>query len=315
LFFQSFVIFAIPSTISGYILSTESNTSNIELFYKITLPIIVIGILFQGIKPYLMNNLPPLLSFGGATYQTFSYVSAFAFGLNLFFYFRKSYSSFGPFSKLFFYFIFVVTLMGVFLSGGRGGFVLVAAYLFYFSFIVFSQVKRMYIFLFFEIIIFLYVLILFNPEFLRQISEIGSFDRLFQYVNPDDLSLDWGGTSGRDEVYLNVLRYIFIKPFLGYGVYGVFNITGTPHNLFLELLLSGGVVFLTLFLIVGFVIILPVALKLIRNNSIVVIIGIYPLVQLLFSGSYLTNSEFWFVFSFMISSYFLYGKKSTSLRF
>jgi O-antigen ligase len=261
-----------------------------------------------------MNNLPPLLYFGGSTYQTFSYASAFAFGLNFYFYSSKKYYGFGLSSKILFYFVTLVTLLGVVLSGGRGGVVLIAAYLFYFSFVILKHIKKKFFFFIFEIIFLLFVLILFRPVILINITEIGSFNRLFEYIG-SDFSIDWGGTSGRDEVYLKAIEYINLNPVFGYGVFGIFNITGYPHNFFLEILLSGGITFLIFFIIIALVFILPVTLKLIKNNSIIVVIAIYPLVQLFFSGSYLTNSEFWFVLSFILSSYFIYGKKSTPLSF
>lgn len=314
LFFLSFVVLATPAILSGFILSYFNFTNYIILFCKILLFTIVIGVTNEVLIPFFSGSLPPIVSFGGSSYQYLSYASAYAFGLNLYFYLSNHYFKSKLLSKILYYFILSVLLFSVIFSGGRGGILLILAYYFYFLFFSSHVVKLKARYLLIEYLFIIILLFILNPNFIYQFLDLDGWSRIFEYLN-DDLSINWSGTSGRDEIFLEAISFILLRPIFGYGVFDIFNFIGYPHNFFLEILLSGGFAFLILFLLFTIKIIYPVVNRLIKRNSIIVVIGIYPFVNLLFSGSYLANSEFWFVLSFVVSSFYIYGKKSLTFSF
>lgn len=121
-------------------------------------------------------------------------------------------------------------------------------------------------------------------------------------------------TTGRSSIYDATILNILEKPFLGYGIAGdrVF-LSGTyPHNIFLELLAQFGIIVGSIIA----VIFLTYSLKGIFFNKnhiekhlAVMFFGI-GFIQLLFSGSYLTSSNFWLFIAICTSS--VHFKKTKS---
>ncbi|GAA3867376.1 hypothetical protein GCM10022275_16350 [Tessaracoccus defluvii] len=121
-------------------------------------------------------------------------------------------------------------------------------------------------------------------------------ERVFAYIG--DSGVDWEGTSGRGDVYGSAFEAIDESPFFGYGLFS-WGSESYPHNLFLELMLNGGVLYLG----VSVLIIGVLMVKLLRSpfeNVVVIAFAIYPLVMLQFSGSYWTAGSFWFVLGYAL---------------
>ena len=126
------------------------------------------------------------------------------------------------------------------------------------------------------------------------------FDRAFSYIGPDGLNTSQ--TSGRDIVYEKAQEMIKNVPVFGYGLFHQYDlcqkIIGQPycHNIFYEWILQGGYLYL-LFWISLYLLTLYKANKLIKNSPphayLIAIMG-YPVVMLMFSGTYMNTPLFWF---------------------
>ena len=130
--------------------------------------------------------------------------------------------------------------------------------------------------------------------------------RAFSFFSSDMDMYD--KTSGRDEVYRAALDMISEKPIIGYGLFGYkdkpysFSKIGYPHNIFLEVLLQGGMCFLLIFVLYLFSTVQKL-LKIVKNKyqSVVALFFVFSMTLLLFSGSYVENPFFWFSFIFIFN--------------
>ena len=110
-----------------------------------------------------------------------------------------------------------------------------------------------------------------------------------------------GETSDRDITYGDALDAFYESPAFGYGIYKYADKLGFyPHNIFLQVMVQGGVFYLIIF--VTFITVLFVkALRMLKDstNSLLIIIALYPFVLLLFSGSYTRDPLFWFLVTYL----------------
>lgn len=300
-FFIYFIIWVIPVCLSSIIILKKNLTLDLLKFLEIYMILITIGVTRAYIIPSLTGV--PIEYYGGATYQTASYLAAFAFGLNLFLVSspvnikKELYFSKIKLFKIIYFAMFPIQFSAVFLSGGRGGGILLI--IFIGLFLIKNLIKLSLI----NIIFSLFFVILFSaisPLIFNALNSnimfSNGFNRVFEFVSLSE-GINWSGTSNRDQVYLNALSLIMDKPILGYGLYGFWNYTGYPHNIFLEILLQGGIVFLLICTIISLHLLWKLS-KIYKVDNLLVylisIILIYSLVHLSFSGTYLIHSEFWF---------------------
>ena len=121
------------------------------------------------------------------------------------------------------------------------------------------------------------------------------FGRTFDYIgnNGIDLDSDFQRLEFRQASY----RIISESPIIGHGLWnGLAYANFFAHNIFLDVLISGGVLYLLLFLLI--------ILRCYRGCRVIFRSGdsksvflawiLYPAVMLLFSGYYLNSSFFWF---------------------
>lgn len=237
---------------------------------------------------------------GGATYQTLSYTSALAFGLNIHLLLdHGSVRRYGIANHKIYRLICIallpVQVFAAVVSGGRGGVVLIGVYLLQ----VLVQQRtagsrlRSASVVALAAVLSLALLQLSMPN--TAVSQ--GYERSFAYVSAS--GIDWSGTSGRDAVYTRALALIGQRPGLGYGPFGFVHEMAPyvyPHNLFLELLLGGGAVGLMLGVaVLGALSVRFFRLKL-QDNSLgsLGVLVTYQVVMLMFSGSYLGAPTLWF---------------------
>jgi O-antigen ligase len=137
------------------------------------------------------------------------------------------------------------------------------------------------------------------PRGVTDVMQTGS-ERIFSYITPS--GVDLSETSGRGEVYSNAWKLIKEQPALGYGIFKYADISkGYPHNIFMEFLLQGGIVYLIFWIIVliKFFIKFNRIIEVDNINLLLIPISIYPFTLLLFSGSYLMSALFWFVIAYV----------------
>ena len=268
------------------------------------------------------------VNYGVATYQSISYFSSFAFGMNLYYLFAGDFSGRYLFlkSKLYKVISVIISVMLVLLTilaGGRGAFVLLVFYFIIAMNYVFNQINRRRLSKILNFLLFM-VLIIFIIYYI--VSLYGSlpmfkegFDRAIAYLDFSAKRIDLQeGSSGRNLIYLQALSLIKEKPFFGYGLFRYMYIPGLlsvyPHNIFLQILLQGGVVFFSIaFGFLGYIF-----LKLIRmirlnnHNRFILFLWMYPLTMLLFSGSYVHTPLFWYCLSLVFGANKSYPKTTQS---
>lgn len=231
-------------------------------------------------------------------YQAASYIAAFSFGLSIYFlFFNKNHTNFSFLrNKLYLLFLSIISifnLISVILPGGRGALVLSVLYL---LLTILFLLKFKYYKSLLYIVMVLTIFYFSFPTLLNNSSINTGFKRATEFLG-DGLRINWAGTSDRDLVYSNVISLISENPIWGYGIFSYWNYSPNPHNIFLEFMLSGGILYSGLMSIVLLLIIFKV-FRLIKFNSsdlIYLYILIFPLTILMFSGSYLITSEFWFI--------------------
>jgi len=245
-------------------------------------------------------------SFGGATYQAASYFFSFAFGINTFFLLEQKKMSFlRRFSvkanNVIRLFISAVLVCLVLFSGGRAGIVVVFVYLMTLTVWVWRNRKFSFniwvvgVLVSFVLAFLVLTVLIDHPAF------AASLERIFSYIT--NQGIDLSKTSGRDIIYAAYGQWIKRKPIFGYGIFSHYYLEEhAPHNIVLEMLTEGGFVYFIIWILVFMVIYQKWHHRKSESKYFMVIMGIYPLVKLLFSGSYLNDEMFWVLVSWGLLS-------------
>lgn len=292
--YSLFILWMIPAAIAGiYIHKFEEK--KVLIFFRRIYWLNVGTMLLIILLPYITSTLPEYINFGMMTYQNISYISAFTFGLGIFFIFEYKVRY-----RILYYLSNLSLLPVIFISGGRGGALLVIVYIIYILlrrlisskeglFTKFIAINSTIIFF----LLFIIVINLFDKE-----------GRIFSYINLDGLNINNESTSGRSDIYINSINAIKISPIFGYGFFNYYQIVGDmPHNFVLEILLIGGIIFFIIFLI-GIFYLMTKYIKTNKKNSIDFLIPyilIYPATMLFFSSNFLVSSELWFVIFYILT--------------
>ena len=311
-----FIVWSLPAFLFGMVVSQEDSfLKNLWKTSDLFMLIISLIVIVNGIY-FLRDGRQSYSTSGTITYQTLSYLSAFAFGLNYFLLFHDQNSNrlkFFKDNKLYRIFcLFLLLLQGVSLvvTGGRGGFILLSVYFLYVTFFV-KGGKSLYIKFIAIIAIILFAALILNSN---NPTISNGLKRIFSYITSE--GIDMSETSYRDVNYRIALDLISQKLVFGYGIYGLFMYTFYPHNLFLEILLGGGVFYFLIF-IAATICIVRKYIKIKRSTPDVLLLFIfllYDLVMLMFSGSYLNTSVLWFFIGFIIN-YNLKKSDESSINF
>lgn len=248
-------------------------------------------------------NLPTMMSSGignasiggGGGHQEISYSAAFCFLINwINIVTGNKENRFNIFQKKIWRYIFFILLpiqaITCILGGGRGGSVLLIIG-FIATILVFSR-RRLssslpWIILAVTVLAYLGTQIGDSAE---------GFGRIFDYIGSNGIDL----TSDTERYYLRQTSYNIIaeSPIIGHGLWnGIAYAHFYAHNIFLDVLISGGLIYLLLFLFI-MVRCFRGCVKILKNDcskSVFLAWILYPGIMLLFSGFYLCSSLFWFV--------------------
>lgn len=286
-----FWLWAVPGCICG-IESRNFKKVTFTNFFKFIFFSFSICLVFLFIIPFITGSTSTFISSGLLNYQNASYITAFIFGIGLYFLSESN-------VKFKFFYLILVTLMVaiIFIVQGRGGLILLIVYGI-FTVVQLIINKSMKLVEKVSFIFFGFLLIFLAYIFFVNLNE----NRILSYFKDGQFQI--GNTSGRDILYSNSIELIKEKLLTGYGMFNYYPLLGgTPHNIFLEILLISGflgliiVLFITFYYIYNFI-------KLYKKDSIdklVIHIFAYPIVFLLFSGNFLILSELWFVIFYVIS--------------
>lgn len=297
-----FFILVVPSMLSGYFIARDYDSNKLLNGFLFVSFIIFLGLL-QSLSELISSSVIDLLTvFGGGQYQALSYFSAFGYStlLNYMLFYRSNKSLINSFSLIL---ILVVFLAGIFLSGGRGGLIVAFVATFLFLYLKYGVKKIILYSVCLVIGLFLLYQILLSVEFNNKERLIQSVERLFSFISNE--GIDMSQTSNRNDFYERSLSLISERPIIGYGIFGYINYTGEfySHNLFLDVLLHGGIFYLFVWLVLIFLFFLKLyfVLKNNREEIIVLVPFLSSFILLLFSGSYIQESMLWFSIAFVFT--------------
>lgn len=291
--FNSFIAFSLPCCYIGTSMGVDKSINKLSKWLELIMLFVTLAVIVS--MPYVI-----FARTRDFEYQTYSYYCGFAYSINLFFLLNgKDFDRFKFFRNKLYDFISVVLLVVqagcCLMAGGRGGFVLVIVATV--AFLLIS--KRIKIGqLLFIAALFIAIVSILPSEFTDSIS-LGS-ERTFSFLQGG--KIDLGAASNRDEVYNKAINLISERPILGYGIFGyaLYN-KSTPHNIILEVMLQGGLIYSLFFWSFMAYIIIKMRKVIMadKSNRLLLAIGIWPTVELFFSSSYMMFGLFWFVVAYI----------------
>lgn len=239
--------------------------------------------------------------------QMMSYCAAFSALLNLFLIqYGTRYNRFAFFKtklyKVICYILLPYQVLTIFIGGGRGAVVTFCIGLFVY---ILQYKKRKLV----KNIIIIVTLVIGGTYFIFSFSDSNLIDtfikntaRSFSFADKS-LSL-YDRTSGRNYVYEQSLKAISNQPISGYGLFSFveqIRPNPYPHNIFMEWALQWGVIYSVIFTIIVLNQIKKIN-KLHKQNPTLILIYpllVWPFSELLYSGSYMQTSLFWFIIMFI----------------
>ncbi len=308
-----FLTLGLPSVLISACVYKFKITDLVVKYAEIVFAIIAAGVVFASVLPSLSGSVTASLA--GATYQRLSYFSAFSSGMLLVYAFvLPPYMRFEWVrSELFRPLLLMLVLggvVGVFIGGGRGAFVLLVLY-----FVTILRaiqkdavsepgkgriIDKVLSISAISFLVGVFFFIFWDLDFVQS-----GFSRATEFISVDKgIDLE-GGSSGRNLVYSNALDFFSNSPFYGYGPFGFRDTANHPHNFFLELLLQFGVASVVILLFIFRMIIKVYRFRSDGFVTWVSFLALYPIVMLMFSGSYMHSS----VFGFCILFVYLYKRK------
>lgn len=296
--YRFFLLFSLPPM---FIASLIAKNRSIERMYKyLDVVLIILGI-------GMIAKLPEMMIGGFIDgYNNISYQSALAFGFIYYGLLSKREDRFKFLNNKLFKLVSIVMCVLLLLtslsSGGRGGVVFLFALA---AFISFTFIKKRNIF---RVLFFVVPLGLIGTAILSNLVQNSALentlkrgiDRAFSYISSS--GIDMTQTSNRDIVYELARKNIEENPYTGHGVFHTIGSYGYPHNIFLEILEGGGIFYFAFWIIILIICMKKAyfAIKIEQNLLFLVPLFMYPCINLLFSGSYLMNSVFWFSIIFIL---------------
>lgn len=303
-YYQQFIVFSIPAALVGIHYGRNDCLNLMVKWLDLYCIVIAVSLLVSFPQYYASRIL------GDVYYdQTLSYEAAFAALLDLFLIVDTDRTRHFRFTNNIIYKTLSIVLIPILvlcivLSGGRGGFItlIVGVILFLFTHKYSKKKILKGAFGITLIVIFLFPIILnlLGPNVTDFASE--SFGRIFSYISGG--KIDVSQTSGRDEILKKAFELIGREPLSGYGFFSYTPFLGTyPHNIFVEWLLQGGILLFTfaMFVTIWFY---AKLIRLVKYKTEVIVflpIFIFPLTELLFSGTWVSNPYLWFCLFYVIN--------------
>lgn len=306
--FLQMLCFSVPATCVALNIKGREELAEIMKLMDLLLPILSLSFMFMVKNIYLAK-----MAYGGAYDQTASYLIAYCFLIDIFLIAHENdYPKFKFLDKKWYKMVkfcllpYFVVLS--FFGGGRGAFITIVVGL---IFILVRNFKRVSIrkllrICFGLIILLLLIFFVFGKltgGYLELFSD--NFGRVTSLYGQG--GIDTSASSGRDELWTQSWFLIKGKPVIGYGLFSYLSQSNWPHNIFLEVLLQGGIV---LFIILIIILILSFSkyrrmLRFDKSQIWLMPLMIYVFTQLFFSGSYMFETYFWFSLSYIYNYRFI----------
>lgn len=298
-----FIAESLPAILIAIVLAKSNRLNTLSRYYDLLNVMLTIGLILN-FRIFTSGSIGGLA--GTTNYQALSYTAALAFSINIFGLLAGDFypERFRVFKSTFFYVLELmflpVQMLACIMSGGRGGAILIILsfiVVFYYANKWKKKKSRTILTLLGIAAIGILLLSILPDQYSDPISN--GLSRQFSYIG--DNGIDMGKTSNRDITYGKALEAFYENPVFGYGLYRYADKLGFyPHNIFLQVMVQGGVFYLLMFVLFMFLVFRK-AFKMLNDssNSLLIITALYPFVQLLFSGSYTRNPLFWFLVSYL----------------
>ena len=291
---------------------------------EVLMLIMAIGLIVAIVQPFLMGLR--VRGIGGASYQAASYYAAMCYGMIGLATFRLPKEWRFRFLRnrivaLVNMAIMAALFVVVLVNGGRGAFVLLVVYTAIIVYWIATKGGWTWSGVFRLMAVVLTVPILLSIALQKVFSDpilAAGWRRAVAFIGSADgglIDLE-GGSSGRDRVYARTIHAISESPWLGYGAFGHWEKIGQPHNLFLDLAVQFGIP-----AAIGIIVVVSIALMFKLRNfpnlSVeqvwLMVLFLYPMVNLMFSGGYFRSSLFWFCLAGLF--FIMTPKRMGSVRF
>lgn len=290
---KDFLVRSIPAILIAIVASKNNYIKEVSRLINLILIVFTVCsskiICVSILKGYSSNNWEMIFNYD---YQSASYMAAYTVGIALYKLCIERNSKF-IYKIMYIYTIISSSLLSIY-SGGRGGVVLCIVYFvllcLYYVFIEKKAIKLMS-FLFIIMIIFLFY---FN-NLMENSQLLSGFTRAFEFIG--DNGINWEGTSGRKNIYQNCLEIISKHPIFGYGITGApYNGIERAHNIILDILIDGGIVYLIIWGIIWWIFLKRtlIRIKLHPEYALLVVIFVGDFIMLFFSGVYMRTAAMWF---------------------
>lgn len=302
-FIYQFFLLVLPAFFFGMELGLKDKTSSVSQLFLFVSVIVTTSVIILVPKMLLVPTNELMTFFGGGQYQAFSYSVSISYMISFVyysFYLDNQRSRLG----ILFILVFIIQILGIALSGGRGGIGIVLLGTVWVLFIKYSFFKLIRILLVILAIVtfFGFIVLMSLEDYTERIFE--SSARLFSFISAD--GFDFQQTSNRDVVYIETMKTIGKSPVFGYGIFGYLKETNFayPHNFFLEILLQGGLILFVCWIGLFFIFWRKL-LFLIRsgnNHKFLLVTFTYSFVHLMFSATYLLEPFFWFNLAYVFTA-------------
>lgn len=297
--YEFFILFCLPPIFVAGLMNAGKDICYLYKYIDSLMYIIAIG---------MALSIPKMISLGELLhgYNDVAYLSAVSFGFLYYGLVSKNADRIKLFNTGIFRIISIVMcgllIISSLSSGGRGGTVLLLFLFVIISFKYLGHGKLLRLLLFFPLLLIAFFLVssVFTDSIFSGILDNG-MNRAFSYIGPN--GIDMTQTSNRDISYSEAMERIRQNPVVGYGIFHTIGAFGYPHNIFLEILEGGGIIYLIIWLII-FIVCIRKAVKLIKKNDkyfFLIPLFSYPLVNLLFSSSYMMMGLFWFTIVYLLT--------------
>lgn len=305
LIYLKMVCFSFPAICIALNMKEYNALANMMKWLDLFLPLFALSFVRMVINIYLSR-----LEGEGTYDQNASYMIAFCFLIALF---SLRYSDYYPkFSfldkkwyKVFKYCLFPYLIVMAFFAGGRGAFVTILVGLLFnvdlLKKLSRQTIKKILLGVLVGVIVFIVLLGWFDKD--GEIAEffLLSAQRITALVDFQNMDSS-AATSGRDELYADAIGFFTESPVYGFGLFTYLKkIEMFPHNLFLEIMLQGGLLYLTLFVFILMMAYGKYRKMLLFDKSQVLLMpfAIYTFTQLFFSSSFIFEPLFWFVLTYI----------------
>jgi hypothetical protein len=302
--FLLFVMYAPTSSYVGHCFSKYENVGKLGYWLAFVSSLAALSTIVS-LEKMLNLDVTQLMEFyGGGQYQAYSYFAALAFMMIFARYLKEE--KIRTSLKIIYSGMLGVLLTGVYLSGGRGGGMVIILGGIYFLCVYKQSVKKVLGIIGLSVVLFLIFigkndLVVMEYEYMSRV--IKSFERMTSFIDGSGIELE--GLSNREHFYLKAINVINENPISGFGIFGVTDKVDEfyAHNLFLDVLMQGGLLYLSIVLMFfGYILVKMVKMSVSDPAyDIIIISAIHSAVMLSVSSSYLIEPLFWFVIGYILS--------------